>query len=530
MQRLDITAVRNRLRGSGRNPRMIARLVLGVLVVANLAAALIVLKPWAGSAEDLERRAADLRHQVRQKEIALDRLRGTVSKVETARTDGDRFMDGYLLSRRTVSSKLLSDLDQMARTASIRQREVTFGFEPVEGSDTLTKATIIANYEGTYADLMHFLNLLDRSPRLLIIDSLGATPQPQGMLLNITMKLNAFVREGGSAPTAELAQEEAAPEAAPVAQPAPPAPVRARGSSQPCSGASGAATGAATGACAASAASGSRTVSSTADATAPRAIFPAAHPRGTADAAGCGREPAMNIQIKGSGAQRKKIAILGGLALVLAYFLFFPSSDDDVPHPPARAAASASSTAPAAAFRLPAPETKPRSSLRRESQPARPEFKMSTGETRPDPTTIDPTLRLDLLAKVQSVTLAGGERNLFQFGAAPLPPTPEPKIIPHSQGASGRPGQPGVAADGQPAQASKPAPPPIPLKFYGYSSPASKGDKRAFFLDGEEIIVATEGQMIKNRYKVVRVGINSVVVEDVQFDNQQTLPLEEQPG
>lgn len=232
----------------------------------------------------------------------------------------------------------------------------------------------------------------------------------------------------------------------------------------------------------------------------------------------------MNLQVKGFGAQRKKIAILGGLAAVLAYFLFFSSSDDDVPHPPARA--HASSTAPFVAAGLPAPEMKPRSSLRREAQPMRPEFKMSTGDQRPDPTTIDPTLRLDLLAKVQSVTLAGGERNLFQFGAAPLPPTPEPKIIPHSHGAS----SPVVAADGRPTPASKPAPPPIPLKFYGYSSPASKGDKRAFFLDGDEIIVAAEGQLIKNRYKVVRVGINSVVVEDVQSDNQQTLPLEEQPG
>ncbi len=43
---------------------------------------------------------------------------------------------------------------------------------------------------------------------------------------------------------------------------------------------------------------------------------------------------------------------------------------------------------------------------------------------------MDPTLRLDLLAKVQNVNLEGGERNLFQFGAAPLPKTPEPKIIP----------------------------------------------------------------------------------------------------
>ena len=56
------------------------------------------------------------------------------------------------------------------------------------------------------------------------------------------------------------------------------------------------------------------------------------------------------------------------------------------------------------------------------------------------------------------------------------------------------------------------------------------GAKRVFFLDGDEIVVATEGQLVKNRYKVVRVGINSVVVEDVQFQHEQTLPLEEQAG
>jgi hypothetical protein len=229
MPRIDISAVRDRMRVSSHNPRLIARVVLGVLVLANMAAALIVFKPWAGSAGDLDRRAADLRQQVGQREVTLDRLRGTVNKVQTGRTEGDHFMDGYLLSRRTVSSRLLSDLDRMARTANIRQKEVNFGFEPIEGSDTLTKASIIANYEAAYPDLVHFLNLLDRSPQLLIIDSLTATPQPQGMLLNITMKLNAFVREGGSAPPPEIAEEEtAAPVVVPVAhvQPAPPGPVR----------------------------------------------------------------------------------------------------------------------------------------------------------------------------------------------------------------------------------------------------------------------------------------------------------------
>jgi hypothetical protein len=139
--------------------------------------------------------------------------------------------------------------------------------------------------------------------------------------------------------------------------------------------------------------------------------------------------------------------------------------------------------------------------------------------------TVDPTLRTDLLAKVQAVTFQGGERNLFQFGAAPLPKTPETKIIPKPAGPA-----PPAAGPKPPDTPAKPAAPPIPLKFYGYASQTKPIQRRAFFLDGDEIIMASEGELIKKRYKVVRIGINSVVVEDVEYKNQQTLPLEEQAG
>jgi hypothetical protein len=46
---------------------------------------------------------------------------------------------------------------------------------------------------------VRFLNLLDRSPRFLIIESLGAAPQQSGQQagarLNVSLKLDAFVRE-----------------------------------------------------------------------------------------------------------------------------------------------------------------------------------------------------------------------------------------------------------------------------------------------------------------------------------------------
>ena len=139
--------------------------------------------------------------------------------------------------------------------------------------------------------------------------------------------------------------------------------------------------------------------------------------------------------------------------------------------------------------------------------------------------TIDPTLHLDLLAKLRDVRADGVKRNLFEFSKAPLPKAPEPKIFP-KPGTSPKP----LAAKPAEARKVKPPPPPINLKFYGYISQARSSTKRAFFLDGEDIFVASEGDIIQKRYKVVRIGNNSAVVEDTEHDHQQTLTLVEQKG
>jgi hypothetical protein len=79
------------------------------------------------------------------------------------------------------------------------------------------------------------------------------------------------------------------------------------------------------------------------------------------------------------------------------------------------------------------------------------------------------------------------------------------------------------------AKPPKPPPPPIPLKFYGFVT--GSGPRRAFFLNGDEIFVASEGDLVQKRYKIVRINVTSAVVADTQHeDNQQTLRLEAQPG
>ncbi len=171
------------------------RVVLGVLVLANVVAAGLVLFPPGGSAEDLERQRVVLEAQLRAKQSVLETTRQHAAAVDKGRSEGDNFLGQYFLANRTSSSTLLAELQQAASQTKLKARDTTFSIQPIEGSDTLSVTSIVAAYEGTYPDLMHFVHELDRSQRFLMIESLSATPQQTGDILTVSLKVNAFVRE-----------------------------------------------------------------------------------------------------------------------------------------------------------------------------------------------------------------------------------------------------------------------------------------------------------------------------------------------
>jgi hypothetical protein len=181
------------------NPRALIRLGLGVLAVANLAALYFVIRPIGGSAQELAQQALDMRSAIRQQQGVLERTRVLASKIESGRGQGDKFMVSYFLPRRTANSTILAELNDLAGQAKITSRDSAIDLEAVDGSDTLDMMQITANFEGLYPDLIHFINLLDKSDRLLIIESLNATPQQTGGRLNVMLKLDTFVQEDGSA-------------------------------------------------------------------------------------------------------------------------------------------------------------------------------------------------------------------------------------------------------------------------------------------------------------------------------------------
>ena len=236
----------------------------------------------------------------------------------------------------------------------------------------------------------------------------------------------------------------------------------------------------------------------------------------------------MNLKLSGVGAEPKKVAILVALGAIAGYFYISnrtPGGDSaSATVPPPRTAQPA--VAPRAITRPGVRTTTraPQNGLNSNSREFKPSFKRNDI----DPSSIDPTLHLDLLAKLQDVKVEAGTRSLFEIGKEPVADVKvagkEPDkiaIVKPFVGPKEPPPPPPPPPD--------PKAPPIPLKFYGFVNPSkAASDKRAFFLDGEDIVIAAEGELVKKRYKIVRIGVNSAVVEDTQFksNNQQTLPLE----
>jgi hypothetical protein len=125
------------------------------------------------------------------------------------------------------------------------------------------------------------------------------------------------------------------------------------------------------------------------------------------------------------------------------------------------------------------------------------------------PRSLDPTLRYAWLKASEDTKYEGTGRNIFLIQAEI--PTPE---------APGQTDKEKLAA--QTAQA--PPPPPINLKFFGFTNKPGEG-KKIFLSEGEDVFIASEGDVVNRHYKVLRISPTSVEIEDVLNNNRQSIPL-----
>ena len=226
------------------------------------------------------------------------------------------------------------------------------------------------------------------------------------------------------------------------------------------------------------------------------------------------------------GANRRSLAQLGVALVVLAgvvYYQFLRSPGDS--NQPRRSVVPRAETEPTRSG-----STQSRAASRASSRGGRfqPRMGRPDSEAQPDPLTADATLRSDLLRRVRSIEMPSVDRDIFNFGR---PRKPAEALTPAAtQLAQSRLNEalrrPKPAA---PAGRARTAPPRVRApdwKYFGIASRPGSDVQRAFLLDGEEILVAAEGSVLQERYRISHIGLEAVVLRDLQSKQEFSIALE----
>ena len=106
----------------------------------------------------------------------------------------------------------------------------------------------------------------------------------------------------------------------------------------------------------------------------------------------------------------------------------------------------------------------------------------------------------------------GGARNPFGFGVPPRPPAPP-----------GPPPAPRPTPTPTPQPTGPPPRPQIPVKFLGVAEdPSRPGKLVSLSIDGV-VILAREGDVVDGRYRLLKIGAESIVMSYLDGQGQQTI-------
>jgi hypothetical protein len=191
------------LKGNGepRGPRFWLKAGVAALAVLNCAALFLYFDPPGGSRAELQAESANVRMQVAAARAQAHRLETVSNKVQLGSTESSRFEPKYFLGRRQAYSTVLAEIQRMAQTAGLQARDAVFSEEPIEGTDDLSLLNMSANYEGPYSSLTRFLYEADRSPMLLMLDAMTASPQQKPGLITTSIRFQAIIRDPAVAST-----------------------------------------------------------------------------------------------------------------------------------------------------------------------------------------------------------------------------------------------------------------------------------------------------------------------------------------
>ena len=197
----------------------------------------------------------------------------------------------------------------------------------------------------------------------------------------------------------------------------------------------------------------------------------------------------------GDSAQTRRQLFILGLVIAVGLWLYFRPPWGPPPTPGVTSAMTGGPTT-TAEVRGPASNT-----------PAAPTGGANALPAMPEP------VKLSELKAVSEETQ--GSRDPFGFGVPPRPPAPPPAPV------VTRPPEPTPT----PTPIGPPPRPKIPVKFLGFAEDPSHPGKLVSLSISGTVIVAREGDVVDGRYRLLKVGLTSIVMAYLDGQGQQVIPL-----
>jgi hypothetical protein len=211
---------------------------------------------------------------------------------------------------------------------------------------------------------------------------------------------------------------------------------------------------------------------------------------------------------------RKQIVVVSIFGLLLLVFVGYAYNSffGGAPNPAAKAPAAVPVTTRSSGAAVPQTVIVPAGNARagQAMTPGVAATKMASTSS-----SLDPTLDESAMLRTEGLVYSGSGRNIFS--AIYVAAMEIPKNVPKAR--------PGVVLPVLPPMpVGPPPPPPINLKYFG-TAVRLNGRRQAFLLQGEDVYLAAEGDIVARKYRIVSIGATNITVEDLVNQDKQTLPL-----
>jgi len=180
------------MKGDLRDVRVQLLIVVGVLLLVDVAAGILMLSPAGRSRGAREKEFEQLRVEKLEKTMAVAPVRGMDQKIETAREQETKFNEERLTNRYSMMSEQIAHIAKEAgvNVASVKYDQNKANKTTPAGYD---EVGITVQIRGTYGQDIRFINAVEREKFMLLIDGVSFGGM-QGDNLTVSLHLSTFLR------------------------------------------------------------------------------------------------------------------------------------------------------------------------------------------------------------------------------------------------------------------------------------------------------------------------------------------------